>query len=33
MFEIRVTVGVTGDGKGVVCRSPLLGREVAVRHE
>lgn len=33
MFEIRVTVGVTGDGKGVVCRSPLLGREVAVRRE
>ncbi|BBK38451.1 hypothetical protein STAQ_35290 [Allostella sp. ATCC 35155] len=33
MFEIRVTVGVTGDGKGIVCRSPLLGREVAVRRE
>ncbi|WP_374446934.1 hypothetical protein [Stella sp.] len=33
MFEIRVTVGVTGDGKGVVCRSPLLGREVTVRRE
>ena len=33
MFEIRVTVGVTGDGKGVVCRSPLLGRDVAVTRE
>lgn len=33
MFDIRVTVGVTGDGKGVVCHSPLTRREVTVRRE
>ncbi|BBK32909.1 hypothetical protein STHU_35430 [Allostella humosa] len=33
MFEIRATVGTTGDGKGVVCSSPLLGRDVSIRRE
>ena len=33
LFEIRVTVGVTGDGKGVSCRSALLGPAVEVRRE
>jgi len=31
MFRIQVTVGQTGDGKGVVCESDLLSPEVTAR--
>ncbi|MCC7274134.1 MAG: hypothetical protein IT561_15810 [Alphaproteobacteria bacterium] len=33
MFRIQAVIGVTGDGKGVVCESMLLGRDVAVKRE
>ncbi|MGE0719169.1 MAG: hypothetical protein AB7P02_27240 [Alphaproteobacteria bacterium] len=33
MFRIQVVLGTTGDGKGVVCDSMLLGKDVKVRRE
>ena len=33
MFRIMATVGVTGDGKGVVCQGMLLGADITVRRE
>jgi hypothetical protein len=33
MIDIKVVLGITGDGKGMVCDSPLLSREIKVRRE